>query len=50
MGQNNDSQKQWNEGGKGQNTRAAVFNVFQAKDPQTDAEMEQGPPYYIYIV
>ena len=26
-----------------------VFNVFQAKDPQTDGEMEQGPPT-IYIV
>ncbi|CAL8356039.1 unnamed protein product [Boreogadus saida] len=24
--------------------RAGVFNVFQAKDPQTDGEMERGPP------
>ena len=27
-----------------------VFNVFQAKDPQTDGAMEQGPPYYIYCI
>ena len=27
-----------------QPTRAGVFNVFQAKGPQTDGEMEQGPP------
>ena len=26
--------------------RAGVFNVFQAKDPQTDGEMERGPPTY----
>ena len=26
-----------------------VFNIFQAKDPHTDGEMEQGPPT-IYIV
>ena len=24
-----------------------VFNVFQAKDPQTDGEMERGPPTYL---
>ena len=30
--------------------KSGVFNVFQAKDPQTDGEMEQGPPAYIYIV
>ena len=24
-----------------------LFNLFQAKDPQTDGAMEQGPPYYI---
>ena len=24
-----------------------VFNVFQAKDPQTDGQMERGPPTYI---
>ena len=28
--------------------RAGIFNVFQAKDPQTDGEMERGPPTYIY--
>lgn len=27
----------------------AMCNVFQATDPQTDGEMEQGPPY-IYTV
>ena len=26
---------------------AGVFNVFPAKDPQTDGEMERGPPTYI---
>ena len=29
-------------------SRAGVFNIFQAKVPQTDGEMEQGPPT-IYI-
>ena len=32
-------------------SRSGVFNVFQARDPQTDGEMEQGPPtIYRYIV
>ena len=29
---------------------AGVFNVFQAKDPQTDGEMERGPPTHIYCI
>ena len=29
---------------------SGVFNVFQAKDPQTDGEMERGPPSDIYCI
>ena len=34
------------------NSRAGVFNVFKAKDPQTYGEMEQGPPtiYILYTI